>query len=91
MKKHEEKIKNRGIITTRNRETQKNRENTTTRTHFQLKSCQKICDNSTNTTTIAKSNRSLGNDLFTILIIVYHMVQWLKVTRIENHSCQDED
>lgn len=36
--------------------------------------------------------RNLNSDFFTILLIVYHMVQWIKVTRTYGQSQQqDED
>ena len=56
-----------------------------------------LCDSSNNTTTqIIKTSsgthqRSLGSEIFTILIIVYHMVQWIKVNRNLGQSYQEDE
>ena len=49
---------------------------------------QSVLVKPTNTKT---SSRKIGSDFFTILIIVYHMVQWIKVNRSQGQSYQDED
>lgn len=35
--------------------------------------------------------RNLKCDFVTILIVVYHMVQWIKVTQTQGQSRQQED
>ena len=37
------------------------------------------------------TKRNLNTDFFTILLLVYHMVQWIKVTRTHGQSHQEED
>jgi len=37
------------------------------------------------------TKRNLNTDFFTILLLVYHMVQWMKVTRTHGQSHQEED
>ena len=41
--------------------------------------------------TKSKTCRKIGSDFLTILIIVYHMVQWIKVNQSQGQSYQDED
>ena len=55
------------------------------------KSTTTLCDPSTTQIKTITTQRSLGSEIFTILIIVYHMVQWIKVNRNLGQSFQQED
>ena len=55
------------------------------------KSTTTLCDPSTTQIKTIITQRSLGSEIFTILIIVYHMVQWIKVNRNLGQSFQQED
>jgi len=55
------------------------------------KSTTTLCDPSTTQIKTITNQRSLGSEIFTILIIVYHMVQWIKVNRNLGQSFQQED
>merc|ERR1712018_561065 len=62
-----------------------------------------VCDNNSATLSLTKTStclqnnknagtkRNLNTDFFTILLLVYHMVQWIKVTRTRGQSHQDDD
>ena len=50
-----------------------------------------LCDSTTNQIKTATTQRCLGSEIFTILIIVYHMVQWIKVNRNLGQQDDEED
>ena len=50
-----------------------------------------LCDSSTTQIKTATQQRCLGSEIFTILIIVYHMVQWIKVNRNLGQSYQQDE
>ena len=55
---------------------------------------QKQSQNSAAQVVVAKNcqqKRNLPCDFFSILIIFYHMVQWLKVTNTQGQSYQEDD
>ena len=56
---------------------------------------QKQSQNSAPQVVVAKNcqqkRRNLPCDFFSILIIFYHMVQWLKVTNTQGQSYQEDD
>ena len=55
------------------------------------KSTTTLCDPSTTQIKTITTQRSLGSEIFTILIIVYHMVQWIKVNRNLGQSYQQDE
>ena len=65
--------------------------NTTNNNNNINKSTTTLCDPSTTQIKTITTQRSLGSEIFTILIIVYHMVQWIKVNRNLGQSFQQED
>ena len=40
---------------------------------------------------VQRSKRNLQTDFFITLLLVYHMVQWIKVTRTNGQSHQEDD
>ena len=67
------------------------------------KSAETVCCDKNSATTLSLNNnqtkcisnstmkRNLNTDFFTILLLVYHMVQWFKVTRTNGQSHQDDE
>ena len=56
----------------------------------------KICDTHSSTLIThqfynTKKPRNLYYDLFTVLLLTYHMVQWMKVTTTQGQSYQDDE
>ena len=76
-------------------------ENLTKNTKTKSAAASVCCDNDSAATlslnqTKTKCNnisvkRNLNTDFFTILLLVYHMVQWIKVTRTNGQSHQDDE
>ena len=50
------------------------------------------CDTTKKSQIVSKRpNRNVFSDLFTILILIYHMAEWIKVNRTSGQSQQDDD
>ena len=77
---------------------------TTTSDNLKNKAKSAVCDNNSATLSLSKtstclqhspnsgpSKRNLQTDFFITLLLVYHMVQWIKVTRTNGQSHQEDD
>ena len=51
----------------------------------------KICDSLPPIQTQKKKPRRVQSDLFTILLLIYHMVQWMKVKGTIGQSAESDD
>ena len=51
----------------------------------------KICDNSSQFLKKPKKKRNVQSDIFTILLLIYHMVQWMKIRRTIGQSEEELD
>jgi len=77
---------------------------TTASENLKNKAKSAVCDNNSATLSLSKtstclqhspnsgqSKRNLQTDFFITLLLVYHMVQWIKVTRTNGQSHQEDD
>ena len=78
---------------------------TTASDNLKNKAKSAVCDNNSATLSLSKtstciqhspnnsgqSKRNLQTDFFITLLLVYHMVQWIKVTRTNGQSHQEDD